>query len=199
MAMYGVQCSVQHCVRWLCCVVWLWLPCGVYMVCMQYICVEYVGSICGVYGVVIQTQYLRLMGASVASYSLILQMQSETRLKLERILVFVLVLAIYANNWRYQQDIMSTHRRGRLWMTLQSVKVKRLVVPTQHNRLSLPQNYTLSHYPPHQSLHPDIQPLHAPISLIINNLLTYIYILTIALECDNMVEVKNLHLFILLQ
>ena len=71
-----------------------------------------------VYGVVIQTQRLRLIGVPVASHSLIFQALPGIRLKLERVLVLILVLAIYANNYCYQRDIMSTHRRGELWMAL---------------------------------------------------------------------------------
>ena len=71
-----------------------------------------------VYGVVIQTQRSRLIGVPVAPHSLIFQALPGIRLKLERILVFVLFLAISADNYCYQRDIMSTQRRGGLWMTL---------------------------------------------------------------------------------
>ena len=71
-----------------------------------------------VYGVVIQTQRSRLIDVSVAPHSLIFQALSGIRLKLERVLVFVLVLVILADNLCYQRDIMSTQRRGGLWMTL---------------------------------------------------------------------------------
>ena len=69
-------------------------------------------------GMVIQTQRLRLIDVPVAPHSLIFQALPEIRLKLERILVFVLFLAISADNCCYQRDIMSTQRRGGLWMTL---------------------------------------------------------------------------------
>ena len=71
-----------------------------------------------VYGVVIQTQRLRLIGVPVALYSLIFQAWPEVRSKLERVLVSVLFLAISADNYCYHLDIMSTYRRGGLWMTL---------------------------------------------------------------------------------
>ena len=71
-----------------------------------------------VYGVVIQTQRLRLIGVPVAPHSLIFQALPGIRLKLERVLVSVLVLATSADNYCYQRDIMSTQRRGELWMTL---------------------------------------------------------------------------------
>ena len=71
-----------------------------------------------VYGVVIQTQRSRLIGGPVVPHSLIFQALPGIRLKLERVLVLILVLAIYANNYCYQRDVMLTHRRGRLWMTL---------------------------------------------------------------------------------
>ena len=78
----------------------------------------YMGSIWIVCGMVIQTQRLRLIGVPVAPHSLIFQALPGIRLKLERVLVFVLVLAISADNLCYHRDIMSTHRRGGLWMTL---------------------------------------------------------------------------------
>ena len=71
-----------------------------------------------VYGCVLQTQQLRLIGAPVAPHSLIFQALPEIRSKLERILVSVLFLAISADNCCYQRNIMSTYRRGGLWMTL---------------------------------------------------------------------------------
>lgn len=67
---------------------------------------------------VIQTQRLRLMGVLVAPHSLIFQVQPETEPKLERILVSILVLTTQADNCCYQRDIMLTHRRDGLWMTL---------------------------------------------------------------------------------
>ena len=84
-----------------------------YVLCSVYGCTIWV-----VYGVVIQTQRLRLIGVPIAPHSLIFQAWPEVRSKLERVLVLILVLAIYANNLCYQRDIMSTQRRGRLWMTL---------------------------------------------------------------------------------
>ena len=71
-----------------------------------------------VYGCVLQTQRLRLIGVSVVPYSLIFQALPGIRLKLERVLVLILVLAISADNCCYQRNIMLTQRRGRLWMTL---------------------------------------------------------------------------------
>ena len=73
---------------------------------------------CGLYGMVIQTQRSRLIGAPVAPYSLIFQVLPGIRLKLEHVLVLILVLTISADNLCYQRDIMSTHRRGGLWMAL---------------------------------------------------------------------------------
>ena len=67
---------------------------------------------------VLQTQHLRLIGVPIAPHSLIFQALPGIRLKLERVLVSVLVLAILADNYCYQRDIMSTYRRGGLWMTL---------------------------------------------------------------------------------
>lgn len=46
----------------------------------------------------------------------------------------IFILAILADNCCYQRDIMSTHRRGRLWMNFLAATTKRLVAPTQHNR-----------------------------------------------------------------
>ena len=71
-----------------------------------------------VWGCVLQTQRLRLMSASGTPHSLIFQALPEVESKLERVLVSVLFLAIPADNCCYQRDIMSTHRRGELWMTL---------------------------------------------------------------------------------
>ena len=71
-----------------------------------------------VYGCVLQTQQLRLIGVPVAPHSLIFQALPGIRLKLERVLVLILVLTISADNCCYQRDIMSTYRRGELWMTL---------------------------------------------------------------------------------
>ena len=71
-----------------------------------------------VYGCVLQTQHLRLIGASGTPHSLIFQALSEAESKLERVLVSVLFLVIPADNCCYQRGIMSTHRRGELWMTL---------------------------------------------------------------------------------
>ena len=70
-------------------------------------------------GSVLQTQQSRLMRMPFcSSCDLTSRAQPEVRLKLERVLVLVLFLSNYANNFCYQRDIMLTHSRGRLWMTL---------------------------------------------------------------------------------
>ena len=69
-------------------------------------------------GSVLQTQQSRLIYALSCCCGLTSRAQPEVRLKLECVLVLVLVLLDYANNFCYQRDIMLTHSRGELWMTL---------------------------------------------------------------------------------
>lgn len=63
-------------------------------------------------GSVLQTQQSRLIYALSCSCDLTSRAQPEVSLKLERILVLVLFLSNYANNFCYQRDVMLTYRRG---------------------------------------------------------------------------------------
>lgn len=63
-------------------------------------------------GSVLQTQQSRLIYALSCCCGLTSRAQPEVRLKLECVLVLVLVLLDYANNFCYQRDIMLTNSRG---------------------------------------------------------------------------------------
>ena len=89
---------------------------------------------------VIQTQRLRLIDVSTIPYNLIFKAWPGIELKLERVLVLILFSPIPAYNFCYQRDIMLTTSGRRLWMGLPAPTEKRLVVPTQHSRLSSPLN-----------------------------------------------------------
>lgn len=77
---------------------WRWIVCDV---------------VVGMGDVVLQTQQFRLMRMPFCSCcDLTSRAQLEVRLKLECVLVLVLFLSNYANNFCYQRDIMLTHSRG---------------------------------------------------------------------------------------